>query len=124
MSRIRVSAAALLLMVSGSTFAAGPVPLPVPTLPGLSLITLLPTGMGSAGMPSLPGLSALTLFIPPNGLAGLPGLGALPGQHGFHSPPVFGLLPGASLPGLGLLTVPLPPALPGFGSLPAVPGGG
>lgn len=53
MSRIRAAAAALMLMVSGSTFAAGPgLPLPLPTLPGVSLVQL---GGG------LPGLSLLSL---------------------------------------------------------------
>lgn len=60
MSRIRKSAAALLMMVSGSTFAAGPtLPLPIPTLPGVALGQVL----GSLSLP---------------GAGGLPSLGSLP----------------------------------------------
>ena len=66
MSRIRVAAAALLLMVSGSTLAAGPgLPLPIPTLPGVSLVQL-----GGGGLPGLPSLLSIGAF--PTSLPALP----------------------------------------------------
>lgn len=62
MSRIRMFAAALMTLVSGGAFAAGPLPIPVPTLPGLALGQFVPAGGGLPGLGSLP---AMSLALPP-----------------------------------------------------------
>lgn len=124
MSRIRVSAAALLMMVSGSTFAAGPIPLPVPTLPGLDLGQVL-GGLDAGamgGMPALPDLTNL-LRLMPQTLDQLPGFGGLPGQGGLGAPGLLGLTPAVTLPGLGLLSVVAPPPRSDFSGLGGRPGG-
>lgn len=60
MSRIRMAFAALLMTMSGGAFAAGPLPLPVPTLPGLALVQVLPVN----GLSGFGGLPSLTVILP------------------------------------------------------------
>lgn len=128
MSQIRASAAALLMLVSCSGFAAGPIPLPVPTLPGLALgqvLGNLPGGGDALALPTLPGLDALIVGAVANGLSELEGLGALPGQSSVQLPGLA--LPGLTLqpralPDLGLLPSLSPPKTPSFGPLPGRPG--
>jgi hypothetical protein len=54
-----MAAAALLMTLSGGAFAA-PLPIPVPTIPGLALVQLLPAG----GLGALPALPSLSLILP------------------------------------------------------------
>jgi hypothetical protein len=67
MSRIRMAVAALLMTLSGGAFAAGPLPIPIPTLPGLSLVQILPTG----GLGGLGGVPLLNIVLP-GGVPGAP----------------------------------------------------